>query len=96
MANEKPNYSNKVGQKVLILTPTFFYMGEVVGQDAYHYHLRKSAWIEDVGRHHEVFRDGKPHERTRIEPHADDDIISVMRMNSTVLPWRFPLWRDPK
>ena len=93
---KKPNYSDKTGQNILILTPTFYYMGQCVGQDAYHYHLVKSAWIENVGRHHQIIQTGKPDENTRIEPHKDDDVISVMRMNSTVLPWRHPLWRKPK
>ena len=98
MENKLPD---RLGKNVLIMTPTLYFMGRVIGEDLMHIHLDHCSWIADTGRFHRIFRDGKPVKGeggagpTEVEPQPDDNVTSVCKNVSTIIDWPFPLWREP-
>jgi hypothetical protein len=82
---------------VLIMSgTTHYWMGELIDEDAWHYHLDKAAWVECIGRHHQVLATGKPDSNTEVEPHPDGMITRIPRAGSVVIDWPYPLWREAK
>ena len=87
----------KVGDNVLVMTPTTHYwMGHIVEMDLWSITLDDAAWIPQIGRHHEVLSSGLPDESTEIEPHPPGMLTAVPRAGSVVILWPHPLWRTTK
>jgi len=85
-----------IGKKFLIKSSdSSYYMGELVGADAFHYYLKNAGWLQDVGIHSRVLRDGVPTEGTIFNPHPSNVITRVPRPGSMVVDWLHALWRDP-
>lgn len=87
----------KEGAKILILTNTSHYwMGCIIGIDAFCIYLDHASWIPEIGRHHQVLKTGLPDDDTEIEPHPNGMVTAVPRIGSVIMEWPYELWSKPK
>lgn len=83
-----------IGDKYLIRTVTFTYIGKLVGITDTDILLKDASWIPDTGRFHKTLLEGI-NELVEIEPYPGEVIIN-RKAYSDASKWNHPLPKETK